>query len=489
MEPLRRRIGLFTAIVALALLTRLPFLLTADCINSDACVVPLMARHFAQGEFTPYFWGQRYMAAFEPLLLTPLAFFGLATALASVVVSFLIVLVQLYQVTRLARLVGAPVAVSALLFAVQAAVPASHQMALWGARHASTCLGLWALERALSGKLANGRGALATGAILGLAFFGDHLTVVFLLPVLYAAWQRRTHLRLVSGVFPWRLLDAILSTTSAAGRHSLPQDPRDWLRGVRLLTTSALPRVLGMEWLDPSVRVQPGVLWVLLSLCGALALACVAWFAYRELAARDPALLGVRLLAATLLLAGICHAIGALDEESARYLLLGFAPFAVLVAWLAARRGPLIGALLVIGVLAPRLPSLYRMQGAYAGRGAYCRQELAQMIGAVDRLGARAVFADYWDAYRLALASNERWPVGLALRANRHPCWNHWARAATPVAYLAPSSRHPIYEKLERAVPGVRFEEIGSRRIALVPGAVAGLDGPEGREPPAACRR
>ena len=488
-EPRARRIGLITAIVALALLTHLPFLLTADCINSDACVVPLMARHFAKGEVAPYFWGQRYMAAFEPLLLTPLAPFGLATAQASVTVSFLLVLVQVFQVMRLARRVGAPPYVAAVLYAVQGAVPASHQMALWGARHVCTCLGLWALDRALAGKLATARGALTTGAILGLALFGDHLTLVFLLPSLYAAWQKRTHFRVLAAVAPFVLLDLVLSTTSAAGRHSLPQDPRDWLRGVRLLTTSALPRVLGVEWLDPGVVMNPGALWVMFALlCGA-ALVLLGWLAFRELRPRDPALLGVRLIASVVLLLAGCHAIGALDQESARYLLLGFAPFAVLAAWLAARSSPLLGSLIVAGLLLPRLASLERLQVAQTGRGEACRAELAGMIGAVESTGAHAVFADYWDAYRLALASDERWPVGLALRANRHPCWNHWARAATPVAYIAPSSRHPIYEKLTLAVPDARWIEVGSRRMALVERSVTGLDGPEARSVPEPCRR
>jgi hypothetical protein len=484
-----RIFGLYAAIVALAVLVRLPFLTTADCINSDACVVALMARHFAEGEFTPYFWGQRYMAAFEPLLLTPLAAFGLATATGSVVVALAIALVQLYQVTRIARSVGAPPWLAALVFALPAAVPASHQMALWGARHVATCLGLWAIERALSGKLDTPRGALGTGAILGLAFFGDHLTLAFSLPLAYAAYRRGTLRALLVAAIPFGVLDLVLSLTSAMGRHSLPQDPRDWLRGFRLFTSSALPRVFGLDWLDPSLRLTPSADWLVLSLGGLVAFAVFAVLLVRRLRENTPALEGPRLLTASVLLVCAFHVIGALDQESSRYLLLALGPFAVLVAWIAAHVRPRSAVLLVVGLLLPRVPSVWRYHDALAGRGAACRAELAALAGAIDRSGARGVFADYWDAYRLALAAEERFPIGIPLRANRHPCWNHWARQASPIAYVAPDERHTIYEKVSLAAPGVRWTEVGRRRIAVVPHALAGLDGPEPRAPPPECAR
>jgi hypothetical protein len=484
-----RVIGLYSAIVGLALIARLSFLFAADCVNSDATIVPLMARHFARGDFTPYFWGQRYMGALEPLLLTPLAPFGLATATANVAFALVIGLIQLGQTALLTRRVGAPPWLAALLFALPPGLPLAYQMALWGARHVATCLGLWALDRALAGKLENPRGAALTGVILGVAFFGDHLTVAFAAPVLYVAWRMGSLRRVLATIVPFVLLDVVLSTTSAAGRHSLPQDPRDWFRGIRLFTTSAVPRTFGFEWVDPVLRLQAGPLWVLASLACLVSLGVFLVISFRKLrgTANDPGLLGPRLFAGVLLLLGALHVIGALDEESARYLTLGFAPFAALFAWTMASIPRWQAALLVTGLLLPRLPSEAPLHKVNLASATACRADLAELARAIDRLGARALFTDYWDAYRLALASNERWPIGTALRASRHPCWNHQARAATPVAYLAPSSQHVLYEKVTRAAPGVRWIELGRRRIALLERALPGLDGPESREPPAGC--
>jgi len=179
--------------------------------------------------------------------------------------------------------------------------------------------------------------------------------------------------------------------------------------------------------------------------------------------------------------------VGALDEESARYLTLGFAPFAALFAWIAAALPRFQAALLVAGLLLPRLPSELQVHQVNLARRADCRAELRELVSGLDRLGARAVFADYWDAYRLALASDERWPVGVALRASRHPCWNYQARARSPVAYLAPSERHVLYERVTRAAPDVRWVALGHRRVALFEHALPGLDGPERGERPPQC--
>jgi hypothetical protein len=40
--------------------------------NSDTSIVDLMARHFARGEFSIYYWGGRYYGALDPVLLVPL---------------------------------------------------------------------------------------------------------------------------------------------------------------------------------------------------------------------------------------------------------------------------------------------------------------------------------------------------------------------------------------------------------------------------------
>jgi hypothetical protein len=481
-----RALAAYAAVVVLAVGVRWPLVLSAACLDADATIVPLMARHFARGEFAPYYWGQRYMGALEPLLMTPLALFGLATLSASTLVALLLFLVQLVQVSRLARHVGAPASVAALLYAVPSAVAASYQMALWGARSAAQCLGLWALDRAFSGSLSSRRGAVFTGAILGFAFYGDHLTLAFALPVFYLAFRAGTQRPLLGGGAPFVLLDAVLAFTSAAGRHSLPQDPRDWLRGVRLLLSSALPRITGLEWLDPRLTLRPGPLWIACSLAGLAALALFVVLASRRLLevgtdARP------RALGLSVLLVLALHVVGALDEQSVRYLLIALGPFSVLVAWLSTQVSAPLAVALVVAILLPRVFSDARMLAYEVGRGPVCRAELSELEGRLQGLGVRAIWADYWDAYRLALASNEAWPVGLALRANRHPCWNYWARAESPVAYVAPSATHPIFAKVRAAAPAVRWIPVGHRFVAVLPSALPGLRGPEPERVPARC--
>ena len=475
-------------LLALLVLTRLPLLVSADCINADAAIVLLMARHFAAGDFTPYFWGQRYMGSIEPLLLMPLGWFGAITPRAGELFTLGFALLQLWQVTRLARRIGAPWFAAGLLFALAPAVTAAGQMSLYGARQPCISLSLWAFERAISEDERGMSVWLGTGAILGVAFFGDHLTAAYTLPIAYLAWRRRTLRPLLAGLVPIVMLDVTLASLSAAGRHSLPQDPRSWLSGVRLFFGSALPRYLGLDWLDPSTHLQAGWFWKLGTGAAIASLCCLLGWLVKRVRAPSDARLPVLMLGSTAALVGAFHVIGALDTESSRYLLLGVAPFSLLAAWAMARRSVRVMGVLLAGLVSPRIPSTIDLHARNVGRGAACRNDVAAQIATLRRLEVRAIWADYWDAYPLALASQETLPIGLPLRANRRPCWTYAARAATPVAYLAPSEQHKLYARVRAAAPDAVWEAVGARRITRLPHALPGLDGKEPPGVPPACR-
>ena len=66
------------ALAAIGLAAHLWFALGAGALDTDRSIVLLMARHFARGEPSIFFWRQNYMGALDPLLLTPLAWIGLA---------------------------------------------------------------------------------------------------------------------------------------------------------------------------------------------------------------------------------------------------------------------------------------------------------------------------------------------------------------------------------------------------------------------------
>jgi hypothetical protein len=484
-----RVFGASLLLVALTVLTRWALVVSADCVNADSAVVLLMGRHFAAGDVTPFFWGQRYMGAIEPALLMPLGWVGLVTPLAGALFTLAFALLQLWQVTRLARRIGAPWFVAGLLFAFAPAVPAVAQMSLNGARHACISLVLWAFERAISSQKNAARTWLGNGVILGIAFFGDHLTLAYAPPLAYLAWKNQQLRPLLAGFLPILAADLTLASLSAEGRHSLPQDPRNWLRGVRLFFGSALLRYLGIEWLDPASHVAAGWFWKLGSLAAAAALALASFLLRQRLRGSGVAQLPVRMLLVTAALVAALHMAGALDEESSRYLLLGITPFSLLVAWALAARPVVVSVAVVLGLLLPRIPSAVRLHTQASERGEACAANMADLIAVLHRMQVRAVWADYWDAYPLALESHEAWPIGLALRVNRRPCWTHRARRQGPVAYVVPSTRHPLYARVRAAAPEAEWVSIGERRIARVPRALPGLDGREPRGAPAACTR
>lgn len=484
-----RVFGAGAVLVLLTLFTRFPLVLSDDCVNADAAVVLLMGRHFAAGEFTPFFWGQRYMGAIEPALLMPLGWAGLITPLTGELFALACSLLQLWQVTRLARLIGAPPFVAGLLFAFSSAFPAIAQMSLTGARHACIPLCLWAFERAISSQKPDARAWLGTGVILGVAFFGDHLNAAYALPIGYLAWRKQVLRPLLCGFLPIVVIDFTLAALSAEGRHSLPQDPRSWLGGARLFFGSALLRYLGVEWLDPVAKVQAGWFWKLATLGAAGAFGSLLFWLVRRLRGPNGAALPVRMLVVAVALVAAFHMLGALDEESSRYLLLGVAPFSLVAAWaLAGQRLGLV-ALIVGGLLLPRIPSISRLHATAGARGETCAENTTQLMALLRRMQVRAVWADYWDAYPLALASDEAWPIALPLRMNRRPCWTHRARRESPIAYVVPSERHPLYARVRAAAPEAEWVAVGERRVTRLAHALPGLDGREPRQAPPSCSR
>ncbi len=474
-------------IVGVSLVTHWRYVQTADCANSDACIVVLMARHFAWGEIVPYYWGQRYMASFEPALLAPFAPFGLATLTTGALIALGLTLITTWQVARLARHVNAPAWLSALVFALPSSFAAAHQTVLYGARLAATCLALWALCRACDKAPRQAKDWALTGALLGLALFGDHLMLAFALPCFYAAFRAKALRSLLVGAAGFVLLDVVLSFTSASGRHSLPQDPRNLLRGVRLLVEAGLPRVLGVDWIDASVRVGYGYLWLSASVL--LGLALIALFALlaQRLLRAERRELPLALVAASFGAFLVLHVLSALGEESSRYLVPALAPLAVLSAWAASRLGARWGSLLIASLVLPRMISLMTL-APDASRGAACRAEMSTLGAALEGEGVRAIWADYWDAYRIALAFDERWPVGVPHRANRYPAWVPIAREATPVAYVTSPRSPKLTAALEAKLPEANWRSAGTFRLLKVPRALPGLRGPEPDAPSTTAR-
>jgi hypothetical protein len=466
----------------LSLLTHWPYVQAADCANSDACVVVLMARHFAWGEIVPYYWGQRYMASLEPALLAPFAPLGLATLTTGALIALGLTLLSTWLVARLARHVNAPGWLSALVFALPSSFAATHQTVLYGARLAATSLALWALCRACDKTPKQPKDWALTGALLGMALFGDHLMLAFALPCFYAAFRAKALRPALFGCAGFVLLDGVLSFTSASGRHSLPQDPRNLLRGVKLLFEAGLPRILGLDWIDASMRIGASYLWQLAGVLLCFALIALFGLLAQRLSGAERRELPLVLVTASFGAFLVLHVLSALGEESARYLVPSLAPLSVLSAWAASRLGARWGSLLIASLLLPRVISLVTLTPE-SSRGAACRAEMSALGAALERQGVHAIWADYWDAYRIALAFDERWPVGVPHRANRYPPWVPVAREATPVAYVFSARSPKLASALEAALPEADWQSAGTFRLVKVPRALPGLRGPEPETP------
>src|SRR5579871_3071973 len=64
---LRSRLWLSAALLA-TLLFRVPPMINAGAVNSDAAVVGLQGMHLLHGEWSPLLWGTTYQASFDSLL-------------------------------------------------------------------------------------------------------------------------------------------------------------------------------------------------------------------------------------------------------------------------------------------------------------------------------------------------------------------------------------------------------------------------------------
>jgi len=452
-------------------LARLPHAVNADCADSDACIVVLMARHTVRGELSPYFWGQRYMGALEPTLLALLAPFGLATPAGGAIVGICLALAQTALVWKLAERAGAPRCHAALLFAIPSTLGGFHQTILYGARHAATLLGLWVLLRALAPERGRKWSWWLTGVLSGLAFYGDHLMVMFVVPAFIAAWRQRRLGRALAGFLPFVVVDSVLAATVAAGRYSLPQEPKRWVEGVEVLGTT-LVRLLGA---DAFLSGTATVISLIAACIGAAAFAHLLLVAAR----RDGAWRGpfaYQLMLVTLALCLLATAAVALDDQAGiRYLVPGLGPLSVVLARAGSHLPRWPSAALVAALLLPRLTSSAPRSAVASERK--CRAEVADLVGTLDAAKVQGVWADYWDAFRIAVASEERWPVGITNRRHRYPKWAAQARSAHPVAYVVPTNDLELRARIEHLVPHARWLAAKGRLIAVVPQTLPGLAG------------
>jgi hypothetical protein len=463
-------------VLGVALATHLPYAAATACENADAAVVTLMGRHFAHGELAVYFWAQRYMGALEPaaVALLQLPAGGNLGIAASALVAYALLAVQLFATARIARRLGGSTLVALVVAAGGSAITAYAETVFSGARLAGSAFAVLALDTIQGGR---GRArAVLAGALFGLAFYGDHLMVVWALPIAFEAYRRRSVFAAGIGAFPLFLFDRFFYAISRGPKPGIA-DPWDWPRNAKLLVADALPMFFGADWLarpqhhfDPP---EPDAIWVVTSLATlGFAIAVAVWIA--RSARRVPSAAAIAVVPA------VCAALfllGGADIMSTRYLPPVWPAVAIAAGVVAAAR-PVTGAIgaavtALNMVLSVHADTLHK-HGAEAGQE--CRDEKDEVAARIRAAGVQGVWADYWDAYPLALWMDESVPFAPFAGMDRYPAWTDRVRQAHPVAYLLSDADRPpppaLRAELEAATTPVRF---GRFQMYVLPESLAPL--------------
>jgi hypothetical protein len=391
--------------------------------NSDEAIVGLMIRHVIHhGQLTTFYWGQPYGGSQEALLTVPLFLVAgsswLALRMAPIVLSAVASLV-IWRVGR--RTIGEPAAATAAaLFWIWPTFnlyQLTHQYDFY-ASDVVYCglillLALRVVER--PDRIRVG----VFGLVLGLAFWQTAQIVPVAAPVIgWTIWKQPRSLRhiwvaaplAVVGALPWIIWNA------EHGWESLARQPYgDYVRSLRLLASPSLPMMIGLRAPFSTELLVPAALTYLIYV------AFAALFAYGAIKTRrsDASILYVVAAAFPFVYATSPKTILALGIP--RYITVLTPVLALLFAQMAttyARAAAILALACVVSVV-----TLHRMDAWFRGvpsptsnaRGLGPRhatqwvpRDLSRLTSALDDLGLRHVYADYWLAYRLDFDTHER---------------------------------------------------------------------------------
>jgi len=481
-------------LIAATLLFRLPPLLNARGVHSDAAVVGLQARHMLQGEWSWFLWGAGYQGSFDALL-TALAF---KMAGASALVLMLVplaghVLLEVLTFDMLQKRVGAALGLLATL-PVVFTPQAINGVALYAPRQwciTFVFLGLWLLDGA--GHSGQPLRRYALGALMGpLALYLD-LYALQLMPgfALFAlaccadAWPglargwRRVAATVAGGAAGWLGLQWLRQHAGAtASTTGLSLEPLE--RNARLLWDTCLPWVLGYGVYVPGHNLYPDrweapVLFALFQKAGAglLVLGIAVgglslFFRRRPWGARRLGLLGAVVSATSL--GGFLVSSMPADMWSARYLapIVWFSPFALapVALWLRPRRFAwALAPYVITAAVGGWLSYGFYVKGPlprFDARGvAEEEQEVARVL---RERGVTAGAAQYWLSYRLSFLFEEN-PTVMPLDPgeDRYPPYREAFERAPKVAFIfhpsEPRAQPDPYEGLLRNIHA-RYERL-----------------------------
>ena len=485
---------LLGGLAAAAIVFRLPLLMNAGALSSDAAVVGLQARHALRGEWSWLLWGTDYQGTLEVAVAA--ATFALAgarplTLIAGPLLGYLLVIYFTFDL--LARRVGEWRAFVAAMAIVLTPQPLN-MVSVWPPRQWCITLvfaGAWLVDRA------SGRGGwrLWLGAFLaGIAPYVDLFAMTFLAG--FAAFAIATAVRGTGAAK--RLLPLIGGTAVALillwlsrrgeSRGNVAAMSFDYFADNWRLLGQCLPFLLGYDVYVPGSGLYPD-LWSppgwyrLLQVLGVVAfvggvLGSALLIPLRRVPA-DVARLGCFGLVVTAsTLAGFLLSGMPADVWSARYL----AP----IIWvLPVTLVPLVRVLDVRRLAALTTPYLLiAAVGGWMAYGPFVRGVVPVVTarGAADEERAVAAFlsdkgvhhaaAQYWLAYRLTFLFGED-PVVVPLDANedRYAPYRRGFDAAAVVAYVFhPSEPRAKPQDVEQwlAARGVVYERAEVRGFTVL---------------------
>jgi 4-amino-4-deoxy-L-arabinose transferase-like glycosyltransferase len=413
--------------------------------DSDEAIVGLMARHALHGDFTVFFWGQPYGGSQEALLTAPLfAVFG-TSLLALRIVPMLLTAAAAAVVWRVGRRAFGelPGAVAGLLVWLWPPYPIVHTTPAFGFYGATLlyCALLLLLALRIVEEPSLVRVALF-GLVFGLAFWESAQIIPLAAPIIAWTLWRRPHalrhlwaalLAAVVGALPWLVWNVENDWRSVLARASLSA----YFHGLRLFVSPLLPMLLGLRAPLTGQALLPKVLTLALY---AILLLAFAWGAIRARRSNAGLLFGVAL--AFPFLWAISHRVAILTSHPI-YLIVIAPVVALLLASVATTEWR--AAVLLVAAAAVTAVTLQRMDTWLTADRPHwpppTPRNLTPLIATLDELHLDHVYADYWIAYRLDLATDERIVA-------TYDDWLHWTTRDGQVTPDPPLAvRWPAYQR------------------------------------------
>jgi hypothetical protein len=477
-------------LIALTILFRLPPILNANAINSDAAVVALQAGHILQGEWSSSLWGIGYQSSFDALM-TALGF-ALAGESARTVIlvqtcGYLFLVFFSYQTLQHLGSLKAAILNLPLVFApIALSIPLLYAGRQW----CITVLvgSICCLDRAGTSRFSTLFYALGVSTAL-LALHLDRFALIFMPGILFlivtSLWDGGASKRLVLQRIGACLFGALIGFLSYYLVHATDEPVSQMALGLvylpknlHLLWDSCLPYLLSYKVfipggdLYPDLWHPPGAFLGIQRLGAVVLIALLAFGGVSIAIARIPwpiRRLGVMgLIVCACSLGAFSLSVMPVDMWSVRYLspILWISPFALAPAAfllrgrsLALLLGPYLLSAAVAGWLSwgdstrAILPTLTARGKAAEERelGAYLRGK-----------GIEAGAAQYWLAYRLTFLFHEK-PVVIPLNPGEdryEPYRRKFAMAPIKVYIFHPSEPRAIPEPYEASFrrTGVHFE-------------------------------